>query len=109
MTRAQLDLLEGIPAPSNGVETSNEAAESIQPDTSRLRRIVFNLIVDRGGLTCDQVEEITGLKHQTASARVYELHTTSQIVDSGQRRKTRSKRNAIVWMVAEKKTEESPK
>lgn len=95
----QLDgLCEDIPAPSNGRDTSNEAAESIAHDASRLRRRVWTTIHAHIGLTCDEVEVITNLRHQTASARIYELHTRGQLIDSGYRRRTRSKRLAIVWI-----------
>lgn len=95
----QLDgLCEDIPVPSNGRDTSNEAAESIAHDASRLRRLVWTTIHAHVGLTCDEVEVITNLRHQTASARIYELHTRGRLIDSGYRRRTRSKRLAIVWI-----------
>ncbi len=86
--------------PSNGVATSNAAAASIYNDASAIRMRVCLAIKSLGGATCDQVEEYTGLKHQTASARVNELKERGDIVDSGERRKTRSGRKAIVWKVS---------
>jgi hypothetical protein len=50
-------------------------------------------------MTCDEVEVICKLRHQTASARIRELFVQSRIKDSGQRRLTRSNRTAIVWVV----------
>jgi predicted transcriptional regulator len=49
------------------------------------------------GLTTDEVEQILGLNHQTASPRMWELHKRSLIGDTGKRRKTRSGRLAAVY------------
>lgn len=95
-----LDALDALPIPSNGVETSDEAARSITDDVTRLRRLVLNLVIKNGGHTCDEVEVLTGLTHQTASARFNDLQRLGRIVDSGERRLTRRKRRAIVWKVA---------
>ena len=87
-----------MPVPTNGVRTSKQAAESIKDDTSRLRRLVWTTIYLHNGLICDEVEVITNLKHQTASARIYELHQRGWLVDSGYRRRTRGRCLAIVWI-----------
>lgn len=103
--RKQLTLFDDIRAPSNGVRTSDEAAEAIEQDGSRLRRLVFrtiekNIIVDKSdGLTCQEVEKITRIKHETVSARIWELHTHGLLRDSGRTRLTKAKRKAIVWVV----------
>lgn len=87
------------PAPRvRGSDTSEAAAESVGPVTGRLRRQIYALICERGGLTCDEVEALTGLAHQTASARIYELKKRGQIVDCGERRPTRSGRKAAVYV-----------
>lgn len=77
------------------------AAVSIVPARVMLMEKVRRCIAEAGsqGRTCDEVEEVTGLRHQTASARVNELMTKGVIWDTGVRRKTRSGRNAAVWMV----------
>lgn len=90
-----------IPPYSNKT-TSREAAFSIAHDTNRLRRLIFELIKKYRGLTCDEVEEKTALRHQTASARITELRDMGFIEDSGKQRKTRSDRNAIVWIPMKK-------
>lgn len=94
-------------------ETSRAAAESIAPDTNKLRRIVRGHIQDLSlpflthrGLTCDEVERITGLRHQTASARIRELSQRGEIIPlivdgTPVRRPTRSGRLATVYVTKE--------
>lgn len=85
---------------ASGSDTSREAAESIEPASGTLRARVLGMIRDKGplGMTCDEIEAESGLTHQTASARVNELMRLGAIVDSKMRRKTRSHRNAAVWL-----------
>lgn len=95
----QLLLFDDIPVPSNGVRTSNDAAAAMKRDSSRLRRLVFRLIERHGGLTCQEVERMTGISHETISARIWELHTRGWLRDSGKTRRTEARRKAIVWAV----------
>jgi len=87
---------------ATGSDTSQAAAASIVGVANELRAKVFRCILGAGtsGRTCDEVEEVLDMRHQTASARVNELMKLTVIVDSGQRRKTRSGRNASVWIAA---------
>jgi len=90
-----------LTAPFNSTDTSQAAAASMEPHLGRLEELVFLAIKshDDKGLTCDEVEEVTGLNHQTASARIHALnHKLHRIHDSGLRRKTRSGRAAIVYL-----------
>ena len=91
--------VEPLPAFAKNSDTSVAAAESMRGETSRLRALVLAVIRQNGetGATCDEVELATGLRHQTASARVNELMNRGQIVDTEQRRRTRSGRFATVW------------
>lgn len=81
-----------------GSATSEAAARSV--DAAKLRARVFDCVNDSGsvGRTCDEIEEHTGLTHQTASARVRELVLRGDIIDSHRTRKTRSGRAATVWI-----------
>ncbi len=89
-----------IPA-HNGTATSREAALSIVPHRQALALRVFTFIQQSGidGMTCDEVEMLSGLSHQTASARINELAKIRAIVPGG-RRQTRSGRQAMVWVSA---------
>ena len=84
-----------------GSDTSEEAAASIDGSAASLRNRVFAAVHGAGlyGMTCDEVEVALNLRHQTASARIRELFLASRLHDSLQRRRTRSNRRAVVWIV----------
>lgn len=91
-------------APWSGVtpetaETSREAAAALAPALGRLEQQVYDAL-DATPSTCDEVEQATGLSHQTCSARVNGLLAKGRIRPSGQKRTTRSGRRAVVWEVA---------
>ena len=77
---------------------------------TKLQEMVLNVALSAGtrGVTCDEVEQILEMPHQTASARVHELgkERTDQdgnvrpqmLFDSGARRKTRHGQLATVWV-----------
>ena len=83
-----------------GSDTSREAAESIQPAASsmRFRVLMYIKATGRTGSTDDEIEEALNMRHQTASARRRELVLSGHVEDSTRRRKTRSGRNATVWV-----------
>ena len=90
----------------DAMDTSQDAAEGIEPVSGRLRSMVYATVHDcqhhdlhLDGATCDEVERFSGLSHQTCSARINELVRSGHLVDSGRRRKTRGGRNAAVWVV----------
>jgi hypothetical protein len=82
-------------------DTRLQAHRAIQPHLSRLQWVVFEAfrIYRHEGLTTQQCEAVTGLEHTTCSARVNELVRDGRLVDSGERRKTRSGRSAVVYRV----------
>jgi hypothetical protein len=81
-----------------GSETSAIAAESQEPTLASKQGRVLALIrqADRG-LTDDDLEVITGWRHQTVSARRRELVLKELVKDTGRRRYTTSGRPATVW------------
>ena len=93
----------GGKAPSVNVDTSRDAADSIQAVLGPLQQRVLRYVASCGanGTTCDQAEETLGMRHQTCSARIRELVLKDRILNSGDRRKTRSGRNAIVYVLPE--------
>jgi len=94
------ELYDSLP-PHSDNDTSRGAAEAIAPHVSRLAEEVLEQIWLCGeeGSTCDEIEFLKDMKHQTVSARIRELKIKGRIKDSGLRRKTRSDRPAIVWVV----------
>ena len=88
------------PAVSGAPQTSHDAAKSMRLHASRLALLVLDLIGAHAGMTCQEVEQGLCMRHQTASARIWELRKRGAIKDSGKRRKTSSGRNAIVWVIS---------
>ena len=106
-------------APYSDQDTSKEAAESIEPHLARMEKQVLDEIrlfsmkytdqnmttgeVTTGclGRTDEEIEDATGLKHQTASARRRELVLKGLVEHTGEYRRTRSGRRAKVWRVKE--------
>lgn len=87
-----------------GSDTSKAAAESIGGVVDRDRILILSFIKRVDGATCDEIEVALGLSHQTASARCSDLKNKfCLIVDSGERRKTRSGRNASVYVARKEK------
>lgn len=80
-----------------GNEQSRAAWDSMHTrDLATIREDVYRAIKTHQGLTCDEIEWILGLSHQTASARCTELLQRGFITRIGIR-KTRSGRNAAVY------------
>lgn len=81
--------------------TSKAAAGSLKGKAQVIREYVLHTIErNPDGLTCDEVEVITGLTHQTASARIVELREAGKLVATSMKRPTRSGRNAVVYKAA---------
>ena len=94
----------GDQAPSQPVDTSEEAADHMKPLTGRLRRLVLTLIKrnQAHGMTDADLEKETGLPRQTVTPRRRELVVMGLVRDSGRRRKSEtSGRSGIVWVASE--------
>ena len=89
-----------ILAPYSDPDTSREAAKAIEGDVARLRARVLHFISSQGawGATDDEIERVTGIIGSTVRPRRGELRARGLVKDSGERRKTRSGRNAVVWV-----------
>lgn len=95
----EYDLYGGRP-PHVARDTSAAAADAIQSRARQLREQVRAEVARSGkhGMTCDEVEALLEMRHQTASARIRELVLTGRLHDSRKRRATRSGRQAIIWV-----------
>lgn len=84
------------------MNTSTEAYISIKSTASSMREQIHSFLkLCSTGATCDSLEHVLGMRHQTCSARIRELVLNGSIKDSGERRPTRSGRNARVYKVVE--------
>lgn len=88
--------------PHNGTDTSRAAAESMKPHTGRLCVLIIDELSRRqfSGATCDELESVMGLSHQTVSARLRELaHPKVRKIYHHGKRTTRSGRQARVYFL----------
>lgn len=83
-----------------GNRESEEAHLSVKEHVGQIRLLVVRYVYRQKahGATCDEIERMLGLSHQTASARVTEAKARGEIVPNGERRPTRSGRNAAVYI-----------
>jgi len=107
----QYTLFGGAPPHVRHSSTSEAAAEKIKLSVGKLQRQVLDVVAQApDGLTREEIELATGLKHQTGSARVRELFllgllTTKVDPETGKslRRPTTSGRQAEICFLAEVK------
>jgi hypothetical protein len=97
-------------ARADGSDTMHEAAEFQRLVSGPTRVTVLGVVRRRGqlGATDDELERLTGMLHQSASARRRELVQMGWVEDSGARRQTRSGRNAAVWVLTERARAHDP-
>ena len=82
-------------------ETSDAAAESINPEILRYK-ILRELDHLPEGSTCDEMEQILDMRHQTCSARFSEMfHEFGYIKKLGVARRTRSGRWAEAYVLTD--------
>lgn len=86
-----------------GSTTSRAAADSMKAHDPAVRSRVLGFILARGarGATDQEVEDYTGLRHQTASSTRRRLVLSGHVKDSGQTRLNPSGRQAVVWVAVE--------
>jgi hypothetical protein len=88
-------------------ETSRLAWESVAKELSEIDRTIFGIIASRAGATCDEIEVMTGFKHQTAAAQIRHMTEAGLLRAGDEKRPTRSGRKAIVWVLAPRKPEQT--
>jgi helix-turn-helix protein len=79
---------------------SEEAFQSIRGHLGALHHRILAMLRDGGPMTCEELEQRLGMKHQTCSPRILELYQLGLIEKSGQVRLTVSSRRADVWQIA---------
>lgn len=81
-------------------ETSREAWRAFVPVSNFLdTQIMETLQASWVGLTCEQIEDITGRKHQAVSGNLSRLKNRGLVRPSGRFGKTRGGRKAIIWVI----------
>lgn len=92
-----------------GNQESNDAHRSVVKTKQLTRDRIVKWVGQRGsrGATCDEVEAVSSLPHQTVSARITEAKALGLLVPSGEKRKTRSGRNAAVLVISESALKEA--
>lgn len=80
--------------------TSEDAARSVRPETTRLENIVLDALKRRGdqGATTNELAELTGMSLVTISPRIRPLVRKGYVEDSGKRRSGTSGRKSTVWL-----------
>lgn len=84
-------------------ETAHKAADKALPRSGTLRRQVYDAIAAAGprGATDDEIEQTLNRSHQSVSGARNTLSGDDLIRDSGLRRKTRYRNDAIAWVVTD--------
>jgi len=90
----------GIPPYAQGSETSALAALRMRGPAASLRERIYDYIVDRGryGATRDEIEADLKLRGNTVRPRCRELEEVGRVLKTPNRRKTRSGRDAVVYV-----------
>lgn len=83
-----------------GIETSAEAARSIEISVGHLQRIALRAIRAAGarGLTTHELAEMVRIHRDSIQPRTSELRRRGLIQDSGARRINATGKHAIVWV-----------
>lgn len=77
-------------------------------ELNNLQRRILRLITARDGITCDGIEAMLNMKHQTVSARIRELAQLGVIEPGPEPGKTRSGRRAVRWVRANTRANRQP-
>ena len=77
-------------------QTSRAAYESVGRGCNSLHDRLLESLVDEN-YTCDELEVLLEAKHQSMSAQIRKGVLDGDIEDTGDKRPTRSNRQAIVW------------
>ncbi len=80
-------------------ETTREAYESVNRGNDSLYSRVLTQLSDNRSSTCDELEVELEARHQSVSSRIRKGVQDGFIENSGEKRRTRTGRNAIVWQL----------
>lgn len=89
-------------------ETSVQALQQSDTLQQSARCKIVNALGNGKRYTCEELGQIIGAEHKTVSAAICALRDNGELIDSGDRRKTRSKRIAICWRLTNESDEARP-
>jgi predicted ArsR family transcriptional regulator len=81
-------------------DTSYAAAKAKAATAPAQREQVYATLYAHGALTAEQLADHLGLSGDSIRPRLVELRREERVVDTGQRRRTRAGRFAVVWAAA---------
>ena len=87
-----------VALPEHPSDTQEEAAKKVEPKIGTRKAMIYDLIVAFGGLSDSEIERITHLSHQSASAARNSLMRDGLIMDSGERIFNSRGNREIVWV-----------
>ena len=83
-------------------ESVNAYKKKIRHSKSKVGELILGYLKKSDGLTCEELEDLTAMKHQTVSARLTELKKSGRVIVIG-KRKTRSNCLAAVYVAKTEK------
>ncbi|MBA2707871.1 MAG: hypothetical protein H0U59_08725 [Gemmatimonadaceae bacterium] len=86
-------------ARADDIDTSHASAERAADVAARHKKMIHAALVEGGPQTSDEISRTVGLLPHQVIKRVSDLRNDGSIVDSGERRPTRTGRRAAVWKV----------
>ncbi|BAR14223.1 putative DNA binding protein [uncultured Mediterranean phage uvMED] len=94
----QLDIFDTDYQSANYTKTSKDALATIKPKIKTKREQVYDLL-KLNPLTNYQIADELEMPLSSACARCHELQELNLVIDSGLRRETKYKKQAIVWEI----------
>lgn len=96
----QYDLFGGEPPSQRHSETSRAAAAQIKKRIGPLHAAVLAYLAGVNGATDEEMQRGIPMAANTQRPRRRELELMGRVMDSGRRRLTASRRDAVVWILA---------
>jgi predicted ArsR family transcriptional regulator len=87
-------------ARNDNIDTSHVSAERAESMAERHKGAIYAVLKADGPQTSDEIARKVGLLPHQVIKRVSDLRNENAVVDSGERRQTRTGRPAAVWKVA---------
>lgn len=90
----------GEPPSQRHSDTSREAAKRIKKRVGPLHHKVLKFLMQTGGATDEEMQRGIPMAANTQRPRRCELVELGRVMDSGRRRLTGARRDAVVWQIS---------